>query len=107
MGVQIPPGSFLMTSSRSADKGTLAEWGSFQRRLTITIESVFLVTWRDYLTNSAWPRFLALSVPAHQLGQLLDCLRHGVGPRMPRIQSQIIFELLTRGKYWPGRDRDA
>jgi len=26
---------------------------------------------------------------------------------MSRIQSQIIFELLTRGKYWTRRDRDT
>jgi hypothetical protein len=28
-----------MTSSRKADSGTFAEWGSFQRRLTITTKS--------------------------------------------------------------------
>lgn len=39
MGLQTPPGSFFVTSSRKADRGTLAEWTSFQRRLTITMKS--------------------------------------------------------------------
>jgi hypothetical protein len=37
MGLQTPPGSFLITGSRRAEMGTLAEYGSFQRRLTVTI----------------------------------------------------------------------
>jgi len=37
----MPPGSFFMTGSRKAERGTRAEWGSFQRRLTITVDSEF------------------------------------------------------------------